>query len=122
MIDEYGGAFLSDVVDLGKTYMSALLTQHLNEPCLVITPPHLLNGRNPSSWPSVFRESGALRFWLDGFEGRRERHSLSRFNSATEESFCILVGKIDIAATNASREERSVDVLCMTFKIVCVLS
>jgi HKD family nuclease len=39
VLDEYGGAFLSDVVGLGKTYMSALLAQHINEPCLVIAPP-----------------------------------------------------------------------------------
>src|SRR6266496_6656406 len=39
VLDEYGGAFLSDVVGLGKTYMSALLAQHLNEPSLVIAPP-----------------------------------------------------------------------------------
>ncbi len=31
VLDEYGGAFLSDVVGLGKTYMSALLAQHLKE-------------------------------------------------------------------------------------------
>ena len=29
VLDEYGGAFLSDVVGLGKTYMSALLAQQL---------------------------------------------------------------------------------------------
>jgi hypothetical protein len=38
ILGEYGGAFLSDVVGLGKTYMSALLAQHLNEPCLIIAP------------------------------------------------------------------------------------
>ncbi|HWF19521.1 MAG TPA: phospholipase D-like domain-containing protein, partial [Verrucomicrobiae bacterium] len=53
VLDEYGGAFLSDVVGLGKTYMSALLAQHLNEPCLVIAPPHLLDAHNPGSWPNV---------------------------------------------------------------------
>ena len=58
VLDEYGGAFLSDVVGLGKTYMSALLAQHLNEPCLVIAPPHLLDEHNPGSWPNVFREFG----------------------------------------------------------------
>ena len=58
VLDEYGGAFLSDVVGLGKTYMSALLAQHLNEPCLVIAPPHLLDAHNPGSWPNVFREFG----------------------------------------------------------------
>lgn len=58
VLDEYGGAFLSDVVGLGKTYMSALLAQHLNEPCFVIAPPHLLDEHNPGSWPNVFREFG----------------------------------------------------------------
>ncbi len=58
VLDEYGGAFLSDVVGLGKTYMSALLAQHINEPCLVIAPPHLLDEHNSGSWPNVFREFG----------------------------------------------------------------
>ena len=58
VLDEYGGAFLSDVVGLGKTYMSAMLAQHLNEPSLVIAPPHLLDEHNPGSWPNVFRDFG----------------------------------------------------------------
>jgi len=62
VLDEYGGAFLSDVVGLGKTYMSALLAQHINEPCLVIAPPHLLDEHNPGSWPNVFREFGVRGF------------------------------------------------------------
>jgi superfamily II DNA/RNA helicase len=58
VLDEYGGAFLSDVVGLGKTYMSALLAQQINEPSLVIAPPHLLDEHNPGSWPNVFRDFG----------------------------------------------------------------
>ncbi|MEK7355560.1 MAG: helicase-related protein, partial [Bdellovibrionota bacterium] len=58
VLDEYGGVFLADVVGLGKTYMSALLAQHLNEPCLVIAPPHLLDQNNPGSWRNVFRDFG----------------------------------------------------------------
>ncbi len=58
VLDEYGGVFLSDVVGLGKTYMSALLARHINEPCLVIAPPHLLDEHNPGSWRNVFREFG----------------------------------------------------------------
>ncbi len=62
VLEEYGGAFLSDVVGLGKTYMSALLAQHLNEPSLVIAPPHLLDEHNPGSWPNVFRDFGVRGF------------------------------------------------------------
>ena len=62
VLDEYGGAFLSDVVGLGKTYMSALLAKHLDEPCLVIAPPHLLDEHNSGSWPNVFREFGVRGF------------------------------------------------------------
>src|SRR6266566_2009890 len=62
VLDGYGGAFLSDVVGLGKTYMSALLAQHLNEPCLIIAPPHLLDEHNAGSWPNVFRDFGVRGF------------------------------------------------------------
>lgn len=58
VLDEYGGCFLSDVVGLGKTFMSALLARHLDEPCLVIAPPHLLDKHNSGSWPNVFRDFG----------------------------------------------------------------
>jgi len=54
VLDEYGGAFLSDVVGLGKTYMSALLAQQLNGRNLVIAPPHLLDRAKRGSWPNVF--------------------------------------------------------------------
>ncbi|MGA2623118.1 MAG: helicase-related protein [Bacteroidota bacterium] len=54
VLDEYGGVFLSDVVGLGKTYMSALLAQQLDGRCLVIAPPHLLDRNKRGSWPNVF--------------------------------------------------------------------
>jgi superfamily II DNA/RNA helicase len=54
VLEEYGGVFLSDVVGLGKTYMSALLAQQLDGRCLVIAPPHLLDQDKRGSWPNVF--------------------------------------------------------------------
>ncbi len=51
---EYDGVFLSDVVGLGKTYMSALLAQQLDGRNLVIAPPHLLDRDKRGSWPNVF--------------------------------------------------------------------
>lgn len=54
ILDEYGGVFLSDVVGLGKTYMSALLAQQLGGRTLVIAPPTLIDRNNPGSWPNVF--------------------------------------------------------------------
>ncbi|MDZ4733659.1 MAG: phospholipase D-like domain-containing protein [Nitrospirota bacterium] len=83
VLDEYGGAFLSDVVGLGKTYMSALLAQHLNEPCLVIAPPHLLDEHNSGSWPNVFREFG-VRGYLCESIGKLESlldRDLQRFTT-----------------------------------------
>ncbi len=83
VLDEYHGAFLADVVGLGKTYMSALLAHHLNEPCLVIAPPHLLEEHNPSSWPNVFREFGVRGFLCESL-GKLEsmlRRDLSRFTT-----------------------------------------
>jgi superfamily II DNA or RNA helicase len=83
VLDEYGGAFLSDVVGLGKTYMSALLAHRLNEPCLVIAPPHLLDENNPGSWPNVFREFGVRSFLCESL-GKLESlvdRDLSKFTN-----------------------------------------
>ena len=57
-LDEFGGVFISDVVGLGKTFISALLTQKLDGGILVIAPPVLLNKTNPGSWPNVFFDFG----------------------------------------------------------------
>lgn len=56
VLGDYGGVFLSDVVGLGKTYMSALLAQQLDGRHLVIAPPQLLNRDNRGSWPNVFSD------------------------------------------------------------------
>lgn len=53
---EYGGVFISDVVGLGKTYISAMLTGQLDGRTLVIAPPVLLEKSNPGSWPNVFSD------------------------------------------------------------------
>jgi len=55
-LEAYGGVFLSDVVGLGKTYMSALLARELEGRSLVIAPPSLLDDKNPGSWRNVFHE------------------------------------------------------------------
>ena len=54
ILEEHGGLFLSDVVGLGKTYMSALLAKRLSGRTLVLAPPSLLDKNNPGSWPNVF--------------------------------------------------------------------
>ena len=62
-LEEYGGVFLSDVVGLGKTYISALLASQLDGRNLVIAPPVLLDVDSPGSWPNVFHDfKQAARF------------------------------------------------------------
>ncbi len=56
IIEEYGGVFISDVVGLGKTYISAMLAGQLDGRTLVIAPPVLLDKTNPGSWPNVFSD------------------------------------------------------------------
>ena len=57
-LEEYGGVFVSDVVGLGKTFISAMLAQQLDGRSLVIAPPVLLDKDNPGSWPNVFSDFG----------------------------------------------------------------
>lgn len=56
ILEEYGGVFVSDVVGLGKTYISAMLGGQLEGRTLVIAPPVLLEKSNPGSWPNVFSD------------------------------------------------------------------
>ena len=58
ILNEYGGVFISDVVGLGKTYVSAMLADQLvnDGRILVIAPPGLLDKVNPGSWTNVFRD------------------------------------------------------------------
>lgn len=56
ILEEYGGVFISDVVGLGKTYISAMLAGQLDGRTLVIAPPALLNVNNPGSWKNVFSD------------------------------------------------------------------
>ncbi len=53
-LEEYGGVFVSDVVGLGKTYISAMLANQLDGRNLVLAPPILLDKNTPGSWPDVF--------------------------------------------------------------------
>lgn len=53
-LDQYGGVFISDVVGLGKTYISAMLANQLDGRSLIIAPPALLYKDSPGSWPNVF--------------------------------------------------------------------
>jgi superfamily II DNA or RNA helicase/HKD family nuclease len=57
-LDEYGGVFISDVVGLGKTYITAMLAQQLDGGTLVIAPPFLISKENPGSWRNIFFEFG----------------------------------------------------------------
>ncbi|MHA1796327.1 MAG: helicase-related protein [Promethearchaeota archaeon] len=56
ILEEFGGVFLSDVVGLGKTYISALLANQLPGRHLIIASPALLDKDNPNSWPNVFHD------------------------------------------------------------------
>ena len=56
ILEEYGGVFISDVVGLGKTYMSAMLADQLDGRTLVLAPPILVDEKNPGSWKNVFTD------------------------------------------------------------------
>jgi superfamily II DNA or RNA helicase len=56
ILEEYGGVFISDVVGLGKTYISAMLAGQLDGRTLVIAPPVLLDKNNPGSWYNIMSD------------------------------------------------------------------
>jgi len=54
ILNKYGGVFISDVVGLGKTFITTMLAKEIPGKTLVIAPPMLVNENNPGSWPNVF--------------------------------------------------------------------
>jgi len=58
IVEEYGGVFISDVVGLGKTYMSTMLCRELRGKILVLAPPHLIDENNSGSWSNAFKDFG----------------------------------------------------------------
>jgi len=57
-LEEYGGVFISDVMGLGKTYISAMLANDLDGRSVVIAPPKTIDEDNPGSWPIIFSDFG----------------------------------------------------------------
>ncbi|MBT4135952.1 helicase [archaeon] len=61
ILNKYGGVFISDVVGLGKTFITTMLMKELPGKTLVIAPPMLVNKENPGSWQNVFDSFEILR-------------------------------------------------------------
>ena len=79
ILEAYGGVFISDVVGLGKTYISAMLADQLDGGKLVIAPPALLDKSSPGSWKNVFHDFNVSAHFeslgkLDQVESRSERY------------------------------------------------
>lgn len=60
IIQAYDGVFLSDVVGLGKTYVSALLAKQLDGGKLILCPPPLKD-----YWEETFRDFGVQKFKVE---------------------------------------------------------
>lgn len=98
---EYGGVFISDVVGLGKTNITAMLVNQLPDDSrtLVIAPPALLDKKNPGSWtntffdfniPVQFESLGRLDNLLDGASDRFDTvvvDEAHRFRTETTETY-----------------------------------
>ena len=98
---EYGGVFISDVVGLGKTNITAMLINQLpsSNRTLVIAPPVLLDKKNAGSWVNTFfdfhisaqfESLGKLDNLLDGSSDRFDTVVIDeahRFRTETTETY-----------------------------------
>ncbi|SDL01325.1 SNF2-related protein, partial [Halanaerobium congolense] len=60
ILEKYNGVFLSDVVGLGKTFISALLSQELKGRILIVCPPALIE-----YWEDTFGEFGVRNYRVE---------------------------------------------------------
>ncbi|MDD5021834.1 MAG: helicase-related protein [Endomicrobiaceae bacterium] len=60
IVREYKGAFISDVVGLGKTYITAMYAQTLKGKKLVIAPPPIMD-----NWKIAFRDFSVIKYDIE---------------------------------------------------------
>ncbi|MEG1965195.1 MAG: helicase-related protein [Oscillospiraceae bacterium] len=60
IVDDYGGIFISDVVGLGKTYISAMYAQTLQKNKLILCPPPVID-----NWKGAFRDFGVKKYEIE---------------------------------------------------------
>lgn len=114
ILDEYGGCFLSDVVGLGKTYVSAMLASQLEGRTLVIAPPVLLEKANPGSWPNVFSD---FRAHAD-FESRGKLEHLVR--RGTEKYKNIFIDEAHAFRTESNVTYEKLAQICRGKRVILV--
>lgn len=66
-LEEYGGVFISDVVGLGKTYITSMLLKSVGARALILAPPILVDRKNPGSWPRVLEDFGVGGCYCESF-------------------------------------------------------
>ena len=111
---EYGGVFISDVVGLGKTYISAMLAGQIDGRTLVIAPPVLLEKSNPGSWLNVFSD-----FWVTAdFESLGKLDDL--INRGTEKYSNIIIDEAHRFRTEATITYEKLAEICRGKRVILV--
>lgn len=114
ILNEYGGVFISDVVGLGKTYVSAMLANQLDGRTLVLAPPVLLEKTNPGSWPNVFSD---FRVHAD-FESLGKLDQLTR--GGTEKYNNVFIDEAHRFRTESSVTYEKLAQICRGKRVVLV--
>ena len=114
ILDEYGGVFISDVVGLGKTYVSAMLASQLDGRTLVLAPPVLLDKANLGSWPNVFSD---FRVPAD-FESMGKLDHLTR--SGTQKYNNVFIDEAHRYRTESNVTYEKIAQICRGKKVVLV--
>ena len=111
---EYGGVFIADVVGLGKTYISTLLSGQLDGRTLVIAPPHLLDEDNPGSWKNSFAD---FRIHAD-FESLGKLEALAKRDLSRYEN--VIIDEAHRFRTETTRSFELLAQICRGKKIILV--
>lgn len=114
ILEEYGGVFISDVVGLGKTYISAMLAGQLEGRTLVVAPPMLLEKTNPGSWTNVFSD---FRIQAD-FESLGKLDSLIK--SGTEKYTNIIIDEAHRFRTENNITYEKLAEICRGKRVILV--
>jgi len=114
VVDQYNGAFVSDVVGLGKTYMTAMYAQGLPGRKLVICPPPILE-----NWKEAFISFGVQSYEIESI-GKIDK-IVNKIRKAGENKYdYIFVDEAHRFRNDETEQYRLLHEICLDKKVLLI--
>ena len=114
IVESFGGAFISDVVGLSKTFITAMYAQNLKGKKLVICPPPIIE-----NWKDAFREFGVKKYDIESI-GMLDKILRKIHKSGENEYDYIFIDEAHRFRNEDTEQYRLLHEICLNKKILLI--